>query len=183
MAPDGTKLLRLTYGETAKIWRINRGLRRNTQERGFKLDVTSGVWGDARNEQALDNLQTEVNLMVDDTCNVLVVEPINIPTENPEAFLATFQYALERAIQAVYRLEEDELASSRLGQGQNLLFWESAEGEQVFFPKSSKTLKPSGGLLTLPWVSVTSSNKKRIAVPKPAMNACYPTATSLTIPF
>jgi len=124
----GTQLLRLTYGETAKIWRINRGLRRNTQERGFKLDVASGVWGDPKSEQALDNLQTEVNLMVDNTCNILVVEPEDIPTTDSEAFLATFQYALERAIQAVYFLEEDELASERLGQGRYLLFWEAAEG-------------------------------------------------------
>jgi len=76
-AQDGTQLLRLTYGETARIWRINRGLRRNKQERGFKLDAKGGVWGDSKNDEALDNLQTEVNLMVDDTCNILVVEPVN----------------------------------------------------------------------------------------------------------
>ncbi|MGG6294964.1 Zn-binding domain-containing protein [Leptolyngbya sp. AN02str] len=35
---------------------------------------------------------------------------------------------MERAIQAVYTLEEDELASERLGQGRYLLFWEAAEG-------------------------------------------------------
>lgn len=127
-AQDGTQLLRLTYGETASIWRINRGLRRNKQERGFKLDVATGRWGDPDNDQALDNLHTEVNLMVDDTCNILMVEPLNIPTGNGEAFLATFQYALERAIQAVYKLEADELTSERLGQGRHLLFWEAAEG-------------------------------------------------------
>lgn len=126
-AQDGTQLVRLTYGETAKIWRINRGLRRNIQERGFKLDVASGAWGDPKNDQ-VDSLQTEINLMVDDTCNILVVEPVNIPDDNSEAFLAAFQYALERAIQAVYKLEEDELASERLGQGRHLLFWEAAQG-------------------------------------------------------
>ena len=126
LAPDGTQLLHLTYGETAKIWRINRGLRRNIQERGFKLDAASGVWGDSRNDQALE-LQTEVNLMVDDTCNIMVVEPVISPNHS-EAFLATLQYALERAIQAVYKLEEDELASLKLGQGKHLLFWEAAEG-------------------------------------------------------
>ena len=35
---------------------------------------------------------------------------------------------MERAIQAVYKLEENELASERLGQGQYLLFWEASEG-------------------------------------------------------
>lgn len=128
-AQNGTPLLKLTYGETAQIWRINRGLRRNQQEqRGFKLDATSGIWGDSKNEQHLENLQTDVHLMVNDTCNVLVIEPVNIPVGDAEAFLATFQNALEQAIQAYYKLENDELASERLGQGQHLLFWEAAEG-------------------------------------------------------
>jgi hypothetical protein len=34
----------LLYGETADIWRINQGLTRS-QEKGFKLDATSGEWG------------------------------------------------------------------------------------------------------------------------------------------
>lgn len=125
---DGTELLRLTYGETATIRRINRGLRRNRQERGFKLDAATGVWGERGNNATPKSLQTEVNLLVDDTCNILVVEPVNIPANNAKAFLATFQFALERAIQAVYKLEADELASERLGEEKYLLFWEAAEG-------------------------------------------------------
>ncbi|URD53487.1 DEAD/DEAH box helicase [Chroococcidiopsis sp. CCNUC1] len=128
LAANSTPLLRLTYGETAKIRRINRGLKRERQERGFKLDAATGVWGDRGNDTTQENLQTEVNLMVDDTCNILVVEPVSIPASNAEAFLATFQFALERAIGAVYKLEADELASVRLGQGRHLLFWEAAEG-------------------------------------------------------
>ncbi|URD53757.1 hypothetical protein [Chroococcidiopsis sp. CCNUC1] len=53
--------------------------------------------------------------MVDDTCNILVVEPLGVPAENREAFIATLQYTLETAIQAVYKLEADELDSERLG--------------------------------------------------------------------
>ncbi|MDZ4874745.1 MAG: hypothetical protein CLLPBCKN_004141 [Chroococcidiopsis cubana SAG 39.79] len=129
IAADGTQLLQLIYGETAKLRRIDRSLRRDRTERGFKLDAATGVWGDrSTNETSQENLQTEVNLMVDDTSNILVVEPVNIPTGNSEAFLVTLQFALERAIQAVYKLEADELASERLGQGQHLLFWEAAQG-------------------------------------------------------
>jgi len=138
IAADGTQLLRLIYGETAKLRRINRGLRRDAfggsrsdhrNERGFKLDAATGVWGDrSTNDTPPENLQTEVNLMVDDTSNILAIEPVNISTGNSEAFLATLQFALERAIQAVYKLEADELASERLRQGQHLLFWEAAQG-------------------------------------------------------
>ncbi len=57
-----------------------------------------------------------------------MIEPKSIPPENSEAFLATLQYALARSIQAVYKLEDNELGSERLGQGKTLLFWEAAEG-------------------------------------------------------
>lgn len=126
-AENGTKLLEITYGDTANIWRINRGLR-SSQERGFKLDSATGIWGDPKTEEDLTKLQTEVHLMVEDVCNVLLIKPFNIPVQNTESFLASFQFAVERAIQAVYKLEENELASERLGQGQYLLFWESSEG-------------------------------------------------------
>jgi len=117
----------MSYGDTANVWRINRGLR-NTQERGFKVDSATGAWGDTRSEERPDTLQTEVHLMVEDVCNVLLVKPFNIPQNQSDAFLASFQYAVERAIQAVYKLEENELASERLGQGQYVLFWEASEG-------------------------------------------------------
>ena len=123
---NGAGLLTLSYGETATLWRINRGLKRS-QEKGFKLDTKTGLWGDAKTEAATDN-QNEIHLMVQDTCNILVVEPENVPQEDAAAFLATLQYALERAIQAVYKLEDDELCSERLGQGRHILFWEASEG-------------------------------------------------------
>ncbi|MCG4880638.1 DUF1998 domain-containing protein, partial [Amedibacillus dolichus] len=40
----------------------------------------------------------------------------------------TWQHALSIAIQAVYKLETDELDSERLGEGKYLLFWEASEG-------------------------------------------------------
>jgi len=131
-AADGTTLLKLSYGDTAKVWRLNRGLRRNYNEVGFKLDTKTGSWGESSEEPtttiAAPTNHSQVHLMVQDTCNILVIEPVNVPTENAEAFLATLQYALERAIQAVYKLEDDELCSERLGQGKHLLSWEAAEG-------------------------------------------------------
>ena len=66
--------------------------------------------------------------MVKNTCNILVVEPLSVPTDEREAFIATLQYILETAIQAVYKLEADELDSERLGDGKYLLFWEATEG-------------------------------------------------------
>jgi hypothetical protein len=135
-AADGTPLFKLNYGATATIWRINRGLKKNTDEGGLKLDAKTGIWGENKSQQNKgqqtkqlnDNLHAEVNLMVDDTCNILVIEPLNVDTANREAFIATLQYTLETAIQAVYKLEADELDFEKLGDGKYLLFWEAAEG-------------------------------------------------------
>jgi ATP-dependent helicase YprA (DUF1998 family) len=129
MAADGTPLLQLTYGETANIMRINRGLR-SEQGHGFKLDPTSGQWEPPTNKSdSQTNIQTDVHLTVEATTNLLSIEPLDLPTQNRESFIATFQYALERSIQAVYKLEQSELDSERLGQdGNRLLFWEAAEG-------------------------------------------------------
>lgn len=127
---QGKKLLQLTYGETAELWRVNRGLRR-ANEQGFKLDLDTGEWWGNKagnNTKLPENLQTEVNLMVSDTCNVMLVELAELPDENAQAYLATFQHAIERAIQTVYKLEENELLSERLGEGNYLLFWEASEG-------------------------------------------------------
>ncbi|BAU65862.1 DEAD/DEAH box helicase domain-containing protein [Stanieria sp. NIES-3757] len=66
--------------------------------------------------------------MVKDTSNILVIEPLSLPETNTDAFIITLQYTLERAIQALYKLENDELASERVGKGKYLLFWEAAEG-------------------------------------------------------
>jgi superfamily II DNA/RNA helicase len=125
----GETLLDLTYGDSAAIWRLNRGLRKN-KERGFKLDPQTGNWGETGEKQqnSPDSIHHEVHLIVRETSNVLLVRPQQLPTEQTEAFLVTLQYAIERAIQVIYKLEENELSSERLGRSQTLLFWESAEG-------------------------------------------------------
>lgn len=129
-------LLELSYGETADLWRVNRGLKNNREEIGFKLHPKTGEWGDTQDKipsvgefnNPEDLTHAQVLLKVQETSNILVIKPQNMTKEHREAFLATLQYALERAIQAVYMLEENELSSERLGDGQYLLFWEAAEG-------------------------------------------------------
>lgn len=125
----GEPLLNLTYGETADVWRVNRGLKRG-KERGFKLNPKTGDWLESKSTQPDDvnQLDSEVYLLVQNISNILVVEPQNIPSEETESFLSTLQFALERAIQATYKLEDDELCSERLGQDHSILFWEAAEG-------------------------------------------------------
>jgi ATP-dependent helicase YprA (DUF1998 family) len=129
IAADGTPLLRLTYGETANIMRINRGLR-SEKGNGFRLDPTSGQWEPPTSKtEPQTNIQADIHLTVKATTNLLSIEPLDLPEHDRESFITTFQYALERSIQTVYKLEQSELDSERLGQNSDrLLFWEAAEG-------------------------------------------------------
>ena len=126
---QGKLLLQLTYGSSATLWRLNRGLLSARDRRGFYLNKITGQW-DPKDEEVQDphHRETEVNLLVEGTANVLLVKPAVLPQTDLEGFLASFQYAISQSIQAIYKLEEAELDSERMGQGQYLLFWEASEG-------------------------------------------------------
>jgi len=125
----GNLLLQLTYGSSATLWRLNRGLLSVRDRRGFHLHKITGQW-DPKDEDVQEphHRDTEVNLFVASTANVLLVQPTVPLSTHSEGFLASLQYAISQSIQAVYKLEEAELDSQRMGQGQYLLFWEASEG-------------------------------------------------------
>ncbi len=138
--PEGTKLLELTYANSASLWRINRGLSRR-KTKGFALDPGSGDWGEK------EGADTEVCLMVEDTTNVLLMKPSGL---DPAAQVS-FQAALEQAIRIHFKLEEAELDSEWLGQGAYLLFWEAAEGGAGVL---SQILQYPETLADLAWVAL-----------------------------
>lgn len=129
----------MTYGDTATIWRINLGWRRrrDPNRHGFLLDVERGYW------QRNDQLQTDeedatpdptanrtarVVPFVEDRRNCLIIEPTG---DLDDATMATLQAAIKKAIQAIYQLEDNELAAEPLPGIQDrkqLLIFESAEG-------------------------------------------------------
>jgi ATP-dependent helicase YprA (DUF1998 family)/very-short-patch-repair endonuclease len=133
---DGQPVIRLTYAQAATLWRINLGWtrRKNKHQHGFVLDVERGYW--ARNELAHeddpdDPMSTRTERVipyVEDSRNCLLVEPL-IELETEE--MASLQAALKRAIEAVFQLEDNELAAEPLpdpGERRILLFYEAAEG-------------------------------------------------------
>ena len=134
---DGETLAKLSYGNTATLWRINLGWRRRKQKNqyGFVLDVERGYWG-KRNERATNEADADpmsartrrVIPYVEDRRNSLILEPA-MPLTAVQ--MASLQSALKNAIQVVYQLEDNELAAEPLpdeGNRKSLLFYESAEG-------------------------------------------------------
>lgn len=132
---DDHKLARLTYAQTATLWRINLGWarRKNKHQYGFVLDIERGYWG--RNEQNEDDPEDPMSERtrrvipyVEDNRNCLLLEPL-IGLEIEE--MASLQAALKRAIETVFQLEDNELAAEPLPEHNNrqlLLFYEAAEG-------------------------------------------------------
>ena len=133
---DGKPVLRLAYGDTSTIWRINLGWRRrkDKQQHGFVLDLERGYWGardDAEVEDDQDPMSRRTQRVVpyvEDTRNALLIEPV-APLSTGE--MASLESALKTAFEVVFQLEESELASEPLPSSERrntLLFYESAEG-------------------------------------------------------
>ncbi len=131
----GEQLATIDYGHAATIWRVTYGWRRraNPEQLGFVLDTERGYW--ARNDQAADDPEDPMSgsarrviPFVEDRRNCLLFEPVDELT--PEQ-MASLQAALKRGIQAVFQLEEQELAAEPLPTmsiRRLLMFFEAAEG-------------------------------------------------------
>ena len=132
----GEPLATLTYGETAQLWRINRGRRRRADhdQLGFLLDVDRGYWANESDEATDDDEDPvgprvrRVLPYVEDTRNCLLVKPTD---DLDAAAMASLEAALKHAIQIEFQLEENELATEplpSLDARSWLLMYESSEG-------------------------------------------------------
>lgn len=134
---NGGQLLKLDYAPSAYVWRINRKWRRG-KETGFTLDLTRGIWDkkvgdiedtalDAGKEQ--ENVRTGVQPFVHDTKNILLVYLPN-GMAIVDNHLANLQHALQKAISISYQVDESEISSERIGEGdkRGILFWEVTDG-------------------------------------------------------
>jgi len=136
---EGRPVLTFEYGPAARLWWVNHGWRRQREGIGFTLDLDTGYWAKRPDDTSTDLIngeeaptqRHEVRLFVRDTRNILLVRLPTQKEETPdEALLANLQAALWRGMQAVFQIDESELAADRIGTGENraILFWEAAEG-------------------------------------------------------
>lgn len=133
---QGTPILRLTYGPAASLFRINHGWRRQLQ-RSFYIDMASGTWESTPEEledmgeaPPADARPEPVKLFVKETMNILLVNFLGPADEWTEQLQASLQYALQRGMEQKFQVDESEIASERIGEGEHsaLLYWESSEG-------------------------------------------------------
>jgi ATP-dependent helicase YprA (DUF1998 family) len=146
LGPAGTEILRMTYAPTAWLWRVNHRWKRSDQH-GFTLDKKTGYW--ARRPDDDDHapgvesheLLPGVRPFVRDTRNLLLLQPLAGDNEGKsearETFLPSLAYALQRGIQMMFQVEEQEVAVELIGKGpeERILFWEAAEGGTGVWPR------------------------------------------------
>ena len=129
--PQSQILMEAFFAPTARLWKINHGWRGSRRE-GFSIDPATGRWErkpDAdRQDPGERRIVTGVRPYVQDMRNLLMLRPVGDTFSRP--FLLSLLYALKRAIQFVYHLEEQEIEAELIGQGDHLrlLYWEAAEG-------------------------------------------------------
>lgn len=138
---DGELLAAVTFAPAARIRRINRGLRRRSDESivGFEINPRTGRWlgksaGDATNPSPADQPQ-RITPVVEDRKNALVIRfPPALRMEaagEVDVLMVTLQHALSRGIEANFQLEEGEILGEPTPSRSDrnaLLFYEAAEG-------------------------------------------------------
>jgi superfamily II DNA/RNA helicase len=136
-------ILRLAYGDSATLRVTNIGRRRrvNPDVHGYLIDVATGRWlkenerddGAAPEEDGLDaaaavKRKQRVIPYVEDRRNILLTR-LAVPVTEETGITAAI--AIERGIEAAFQLEDSELSSENLPDGDGkgrALFIESAEG-------------------------------------------------------
>jgi superfamily II DNA/RNA helicase/very-short-patch-repair endonuclease len=135
---EGEKFGELIYGDSATIWRINFGYRRQREEQrnGFLLDCERGYWGTNRivadtiddPDDPMSKRCRFVKPYVSDNKNCLLLD---MTKHLNETEFVTLQAALRTGIRHHFELEESELAAEVLPNNKDrrmILFYESAEG-------------------------------------------------------
>ncbi|MBM4275881.1 MAG: hypothetical protein FJ134_15680 [Deltaproteobacteria bacterium] len=122
---DASPLMEVNFIPQAKLWRINHGWRRAGERQGFALKQNTGIWrrreeDDANNgerpERQTGTVISGVKPYVTDNRNILLLRPLTEKASDL-SFLKTLAYALQKGIQVIYQVEEQEVAVELIGQG------------------------------------------------------------------
>lgn len=133
--PESRELLQLTFAPQGELWRVNQRWRRSARP-GFTLDIKNGYWArrpdddDHAPDASGNDLRTGIRPFVRDTRNLLLIRPTADGVKITDRFLVTLGYALQRGMQLLFQVEQQEIAMEQIGEGENLrlLYWEAAEG-------------------------------------------------------
>lgn len=126
-------LLEMRYGPSARLLQLNRKWKRSKpgDDNGFGIGLNTGFW----KKQSEDGIPDEkdpvrkVHIYTTDTADVLYIQPVKALGIDENGVI-TLTYALKRAIEKIFQIEESELGAWNMGVGDhsNILLFEAAEG-------------------------------------------------------
>ena len=125
-------LLELRYGPSARLLQMNRKWRRSRpgDENGFNIGLNTGFWKSSNEEEQDPEKDPvkKVHVFTTDISDVLYVQPVKTLGLD-ESGVITLTYALKRAVEKVFQIEENELGAWNMGEGEfaNILLYEAAE--------------------------------------------------------
>lgn len=129
---DGELLLELRYGPSARLLQMNRKWRRSKpgDENGYNIGLNTGFWknpSEEEKEPEKDPIK-KVHVYATDTADVLYIQPVKTLGLDEDGVI-TLTYALKRAIEKIFQIEESELGAWNMGSGEhaNILLFEAAE--------------------------------------------------------
>jgi hypothetical protein len=134
----GEDLIRLSYGPSATITRVNKGLRRrqNKSDLGFTIDPRTGWWAkseDDDDDTGGDGLTTRQKVVpaVEESKNALLLRPAPGFGVLSASGMTTLQHSLLRGLETVFQLEQGEVLGEALPSKDDrraILLYEATEG-------------------------------------------------------
>jgi len=128
----GAELLKLIYGQATELIKLNRKARRAAQDReGFAIDTRNGKWltqKELENQEIFDK-KKDVLLFIRETADTLYLQPLaNLQLSGAQ--IINLSYALKRAIEIQFQVENSEIGVSVMGnpESPNILIYEAAQG-------------------------------------------------------
>lgn len=125
------ELLNLIFCQSARLLQVNRKWRIKREDDGFAIGRVSGKWKKAADVDVPnpDDPTENVRIFTTDSADVLYIQPIKELKLAPEGVI-TLSYALKRAIERRFQVEEGEIGVWLMGKGesQNILIYEASEG-------------------------------------------------------
>lgn len=134
-------LLSLIYGRSARLIQLNRRWRISTKDTGFTIGTRTGRWKRSNDDNAQDP-NARVQIFATDTADVLYIQPVSNLGLKPEG-VTTLAFALKRAIELCFQVEENETGVWVMGQDDhtNIMLFESAEGSLGVLSKLAESGK------------------------------------------
>jgi superfamily II DNA/RNA helicase len=137
-------LLNIRYIPAARLVHVNMGWR-STVVKGFPIGLTSGDWRSSTPDHPAQFRETFklVKLWTSNLADALYIEPIQ-PLGLKADGVVTLQYALKRAIEAIFQVEPNEIGVVAMGDNNapNILLYEASEGSLGILSQFVDTPQP-----------------------------------------